>query len=89
MTRQPIDEKLASDQLERRRGQVRRAVRKWRVTHKEQYNAYCREYMRRPDVHARHLARCKKYRERKRLERVEREVHDVAVPPSKVDEQAC
>ena len=77
------------EKLARRRAQVRKAVRKWRVVHKEKYNKYCREYLKRPEAHARHLARCKKYRDRKKLTRLENEMHNVMVPAVKVNEQSC
>ena len=84
MTLLSTEEKVA-----RRRAQVRKAVRKWRVVHKDEYNKYCREYLRRPEAHARHIARCKRYRDRKKSLRVENEMHDVAVKAVKVNEQSC
>ena len=46
-----------------RRAQVQAAVKRWRVKHKEKYNAYTREYLKRPGPHKKHLQRCKRYRE--------------------------
>ena len=39
-----------SEKLARRREQVRRAVRRWRKLHKDKYNAYTREYLKRPEA---------------------------------------
>ena len=77
-----------SEKLARRREQVRRAVRKWRKLHKSKYNAYTQEYLKRPEAHKAHLARCKRYRDRKRLERIEQEMQTILVPPLKIEEDA-
>ena len=79
----PVSEKLA-----RRREQVKKAVRKWRKLHKSKYNAYTREYLKRPEAHKAHLARCKRYRDRKRLERVQLEMQTSLVPSLKIEEES-
>ena len=76
-----------SEKLARRREQVRRAVRKWRKLHKGKYNAYTRKYLKRPVAHKAHLARCKRYRDRKRLERVQLEMQASLVPPLEIEEE--
>ena len=78
-----------SEKLARRREQVKRAVRKWRRLHKSEYNAYTREYMKRPEAHKAHLARCKRYRDRKRLERIQLEMQASLVPPLEIEEEPC
>ena len=79
----PVSEKLA-----RRREQVKKAVRKWRKLHKSKYNAYTREYLKRPEAHKAHLARCKRYRDRKRSERLELEMQTRLIPSVKVEQEA-
>ena len=74
MTPEEIAEKVA-----RRRLAVKNAVQRWRVNHREQFNAYQREYLSRPEPHRRHLERCKRYRA-KRRKLTQNVVHDVIIP---------
>lgn len=71
------------ERIERRRASVRKAVRKWRQTHREVYNAYSRLYLSRPKPKALHKARCARYRKRRKLG-VDLVCLDVAVPPSEI-----
>ena len=80
-----METKQVSEKLASRREQVRRAVRKWRKLHKSQYNAYTREYLKRPEAHKAHLARCKRYRDRKRLERIQLEMQTSLIPTVEVE----
>ena len=69
-----------------RRRQVAAAVKRWRENHREEYNKYSREYLQRPGPRAKHLARCKRYRKRRKLlSRIEDVVVDVGVPAVKVN----
>ena len=72
-----------TEKVARRRLAVKRAVQKWRVNHPEEFNAYQREYLSRPEPHRRHLERCKRYRAKRR--KLNRMVHDVLVPRVEVD----
>ena len=81
-----MDTVQVSEKLARRREQVKKAVRKWRKLHKSKYNAYTREYLKRPEAHKAHLARCKRYRDRKRLERVQQEMQTSLVPALEIEE---
>ena len=66
-----------------RREAVRKAVKRWRKTYPEKYNAYMREYLKKPGPKKRHTERCRAYRQRKREEKktqLEGEVDDVLVP---------
>ena len=50
-----------------RRRQVAAAVKRWRENHREAYNKYSREYLQRPGPRAKHLARCRLYRKKRKL----------------------
>ena len=76
------------EKLARRRSQVRRAVAKWRIVHREKYNAYTREYLKRPEARKRHLARCKRYREKKKLARIQAKMEEVLVPTLEIKQES-
>ena len=61
---------IMDKQTDKRRAQVRKAVAKWRTAHREEYNAYSRSYLARPEPRKRHIARCKRYRARVRSEKL-------------------
>ena len=73
-----------TEKVARRRLAVKKAVQKWRVNHREEFNAYQREYLSRPEPHRRHLERCKRYRA-KRRKLAQKVVHDVRVPRVEVE----
>lgn len=76
------------EKLARRRSQVRRAVAKWRIVHREKYNAYTREYLKRPEARKRHLARCKRYRQKKKLARIQAKMEEVLVPTLEIKQES-
>ena len=77
---------VSEKQLARRR-QVAAAVKRWRVNHREEYNKYSREYLQRPGPRAKHLARCKRYRKKRKLSaRIEDVMVNVCVPTVKIDQ---
>ena len=78
-------EMTPEEKVARRRLAVKRAVQKWRVNHRAEFNAYQREYLSRPEPHRRHLERCKRYRAKKRRKLAQQVVHDVLVPTVEVE----
>ena len=58
---------VVSEKTLARRRQVAAAVKRWRENHREEYNKYSREYLQRPGPRAKHLARCKRYRKKRKL----------------------
>ena len=76
----------AGEKILARRRQVAAAVKRWRENHREAYNKYSREYLQRPGPRAKHLARCRLYRKRRKLlSCVQDVVVDVSVPAVEVN----
>ena len=76
------------ERLEKRRESVRKAVRKWRKTHPEKYNAYQRAYLTRPGPREAHRARCARYRKRRRATMIEGVDPYFTTPSRKIQKKA-